>query len=1454
MFRSLFIYILSLVFIVLSVQKVDATDKDELYNAASLIVYEVHDRKNLDILSSFSEEIPAIASYIDWAQGYSVDHLRAISIGAIDGLTDFAIRRYGEISEEAIFLRLCGLNIKANVEDVSAEYGRLLNDAETMVAQEKSRDARAVRLLVALYHFENHYPAEWDYSPSAYVDLHNLEAEALELFPADSDEASILRLYTYSILAGLASFPTIHATDFSLAMQLAGIDLSAENGTSYNSVGEGGESKNSFTNHLWYLNRVDEIASTLYPEDDIRAILAKVQSINGYMRIGGISKESIDDLSLYLDKIRFYYPSSSPNAFNAQILQWNYDIAGGNEPANTARIGIIEDYIKNNFGNGAEFVLSYQNFAFPATLLNPLDNKYLERLSQYADECYGKDSVKSLLIQLEALTNCSIVNSKYYAPLIDKIRDKFIVSYSDNEQWLELAYRLTKFYSENAGNFEVASNIQRIRAEIIANVRGEFSPYHCQELLGIAELSSQFKDKEIFINDIDKYFDAVEKTSPSLRPSFYRYGYYRVAYTKLFGEDKDYRSALRNIDKALSYLEKELRSEAYDLLSMKALALLYLGENDSSSDNEVKRILDTFRQQDPFSRDLYTILNCATYLQLNGNPTDALAAIDLGLETNHDLNNGFSDAYSQLRRLSIDAYSSMGDMNSARRIIAEDMIEMDNWLFENNSIGLLEHLEYAAEVSLNDGSNPIERTAYLMKMWNILNNVVASADDDNKDHLLMNYGLRILYHFLNGMVDCKYDLDSFTDEDIARFPDTPEGLAAKKFASQWKDNLLQIFSSSQLEELTERFDQLKYYNSVIPYLCAAANFIFNVYNEPDKAEALLLKALNLAEQADDSLYYASTSSYLFSFYEATGRHDPAMHYFKFYEDEIRSNPSSNLRNLKDVNITAIDECISKQDYPTAIRYARDYTDRVRQYINGSYRLMTSADQEAFMERIGDPAFFLNRLLDYCPDSISGDAYNAILFRTGLQLKSQQATRLAIDEGSDEVKDLARRIDNLNRQITHFKANFEEGQFGPVTTNKDELIRQQREKNRLEQILMDLTAESRADITSSADWQSVCRSLRPGEAAIEITGSHSGPTALILKPGVSAPIVVKLCEGSDLDNVISPIFAIHDSHSRTKALYDDPQSPLYRLLWEPLSAHLDGIQNIFLAGSGVNMISFDAIQTPDGARLFDKYHIYRLTSTANIAETRSQSYPASALLVGDIHYSESQRLIYGDERGTGERASDFDHFTYLEYAAKEIEDVERILSPISPLSLRTTDATEQQLRKSIADKAPDILHLATHGYYIADVNAAYDIPYMQRNSQTIGYAMNRAGIALDGAEATWQGAELEADNDGIMTATEMSQLNLKGAQLVALSACETALGSTSFEGVYGLQRALKIAGAKSLLLSLWTVNDLSTSDFMIDFYRNWLATGDKYESYRQAVASNRAKYRSSYFWAPFVLLD
>lgn len=136
-----------------------------------------------------------------------------------------------------------------------------------------------------------------------------------------------------------------------------------------------------------------------------------------------------------------------------------------------------------------------------------------------------------------------------------------------------------------------------------------------------------------------------------------------------------------------------------------------------------------------------------------------------------------------------------------------------------------------------------------------------------------------------------------------------------------------------------------------------------------------------------------------------------------------------------------------------------------------------------------------------------------------------------------------------------------------------------------------------------------------------------------------------------------------------------------------------------------------------------------------------------------------------------------------------------------------------------------------------------------------YPLRRSGLLMSGGQHIWMGEEIpEGIDDGILTAEEIAGLNLSNTDLLVLSACQTGLGEIGGDGVYGLQRGFKIAGVGTIIMSLWEVDDQTTSLMMQTFYRNLIKGKSKRESFAIAQSEVRKKYDNPKYWAAFIMLD
>lgn len=189
--------------------------------------------------------------------------------------------------------------------------------------------------------------------------------------------------------------------------------------------------------------------------------------------------------------------------------------------------------------------------------------------------------------------------------------------------------------------------------------------------------------------------------------------------------------------------------------------------------------------------------------------------------------------------------------------------------------------------------------------------------------------------------------------------------------------------------------------------------------------------------------------------------------------------------------------------------------------------------------------------------------------------------------------------------------------------------------------------------------------------------------------------------------------------------------------------------------------------------------------------------------------------------------------------------------VNVLSQKT--ATEANLKMV---KSPSILHIATHGYFLEDIEtegSAFGINLENANNNPL----LRSGLMLAGAAKTVDGTatpDLQNNDNGILTAYEAMNLDLSGTNLIVLSACETGLGDVKAgEGVYGLQRAFLVAGAEALIMSLWKVDDAATQQLMTSFYNNWIKLGNKQKAFKQAQLQLMTKYKEPYYWGAFVMV-
>lgn len=213
---------------------------------------------------------------------------------------------------------------------------------------------------------------------------------------------------------------------------------------------------------------------------------------------------------------------------------------------------------------------------------------------------------------------------------------------------------------------------------------------------------------------------------------------------------------------------------------------------------------------------------------------------------------------------------------------------------------------------------------------------------------------------------------------------------------------------------------------------------------------------------------------------------------------------------------------------------------------------------------------------------------------------------------------------------------------------------------------------------------------------------------------------------------------------------------------------------------------------------------------------------------------------------------------LPYSLNEVKSIQNVIArqpKARRLKVKTylgKNASEAAF-KSFDRDSPSIIHFATHGYYLGAEERPAHVSFNQTelNSNKLIFS----GLLLAGATLAWNGnLPKPGVEDGILTADEISRMDLSRTKLVITSACSTALGDeTETEGMFSLQRAFKQAGVKMQILTLWPVGDQVASEFMSTFYKNWTSTQEIEKSFVETQRQIRTSYPETYRWAPFILV-
>lgn len=565
-------------------------------------------------------------------------------------------------------------------------------------------------------------------------------------------------------------------------------------------------------------------------------------------------------------------------------------------------------------------------------------------------------------------------------------------------------------------------------------------------------------------------------------------------------------------------------------------------------------------------------------------------------------------------------------------------------------------------------------------------------------------------------------------------------------------------------------------------------------------------------------------------------------------------------------------------------YAFELYNNCKNEIRKNFRFLTEKAREQNIHNIYDNYFntlyaaALYKTRVHMPD-MAKLLYNTALLSKGLLLSTSIEFKQMIEETEDPLMlEKYNDLRSVQRQIDAEKQK-------PISERNQYLPYLEQQAQQLETELM-RDVKAIGDYTSNLDltWEDIAQSphLGANDVAVEFVNTSNGArdyAIAVLRKGWPAPKVFPIGRELDLISMIgSSENPTGDLDVVQNGIYNDNR--LYEKIWEPIKDYIHEGDRIYFAPSGLLhsvALEYLPVNKKGTVRMCDVYQMFRCSSTRRIAFDTFQSGVPVAHLYGDINYQLNEmdmqfhqdnitraNQLRGNEAATENSSStegsttrglrsisrpSNTYWSHLEGSRKEIEEIEPLLKSARSINLsvvtHTKSAAVEGSIKALSGKRSKIIHIATHGYYNNQSDA---------NNKEHSNSLSRSALIFAGAS---NDKLYEGMDDGYLTAEEISLLDLRGTDLVVLSACQSGQGKAiGAEGLDGLQRAFKKAGVKTLIVSLWDVNDTVTQKIMVSFYKYYSEGYNWRKSFELALDDIRRnrEYKAPKYWAPFVMID
>jgi CHAT domain-containing protein len=537
----------------------------------------------------------------------------------------------------------------------------------------------------------------------------------------------------------------------------------------------------------------------------------------------------------------------------------------------------------------------------------------------------------------------------------------------------------------------------------------------------------------------------------------------------------------------------------------------------------------------------------------------------------------------------------------------------------------------------------------------------------------------------------------------------------------------------------------------------------------------------------------------------------------------------------------------QKDFKRSKKLIEESLNNYENFIKNYFPALSEREKAKYWNTIkGDFEFYNTLAFSQLEDfrDLTGKVYNYQLLTKALLLNSSIKIRERIQNSTDDnLKSLyltwMQKKELLTIALSMSPAQLAENEIDPNVL--------QQEVERLEK---DLSQRSelfgQSFENKKITYEDVAKTLKQNEVAIEMVRfRHFDHTftdsivyaALYLKNEFKRPKALTLKDGKSLETR-------NFKYYRNCIINKIPDNISYGAFWEPMQKELGLVSTVYMSADGVyNQINLESIATPDGKYVLDNSNIVLVSNTKDIY-IRKIKAPEK---------SENSASMFGNPEFYLTASAD-ENISALPGTEKEISQLQFMLKQKGWDTKEYVEktATEEKIKEL---NSPKVFHVATHGFYKPSVATTAESDLESNEAKLAQNPLMRTGLLLKGAGDLLDKTDYNYNmENGILTAYEAMNLNLDKTDLVVLSACETGLGQLEAgEGVYGLQRAFLVAGAKVLIMSMFKVDDDATQKLMLKFYQKWLNSGNVRQSFIEAKKELRVEYPEPIYWGAFMMI-